>query len=135
MDPREAAVRWANTWVAAWKSHDVDSVVALYAQECVHRSAPFRKPHRGRQGVREYVVGAFADESAVLDVHFGEPIVDGHRASVEYRARSLDRDGAPVTLAGCAFAHFDTHGLLTEVRDYWHETTGPPPSDSAGGSR
>ena len=124
MDTREAAVRWANTWVSAWESHDVDAVVALYADACVHRSAPFREPHRGRQGVREYVVGAFAEESAVVTVYFGEPLVDGQRASVEYRAESLDRDGAPITLAGSAFAHFDSEGLLTEVRDYWHETAG-----------
>src|SRR5262245_56593713 len=134
MDPREAAVRWRNTWVSAWKSHDVDAVVALYAPDCVHRSAPFREPHRGRQGVREYVVGAFAEESAVLDVRFGEPVVDGPRASAEYRARTLDPDGALVTLAGCAFAHFDADGLLTEVRDYWHETTEASPTDSAGGA-
>ena len=96
MDTREAAVRWANTWVSAWESHDVDAVVALYADACVHRSAPFREPHRGRQGVREYVVGAFAEESAVVTVYFGEPLVDGQRASVEYRAESLDRDASSV---------------------------------------
>jgi ketosteroid isomerase-like protein len=127
MDPREVARRWARTWVSAWTSHDVDAVVALYAPRCVHRSAPFRAPHRGRDGVREYVSGAFAEESAVVDVYFGEPVVDGDRACVEYRAQVLDRDGAPVTLAGSAFAHFDSDGLLTEVRDYWHETPGHQP--------
>jgi hypothetical protein len=74
--------------------------------------------------VREYLVGAFAEESTVVAVQFGEPVVDGQRACVEYRAETLDRDGAPVTLAGAAFAHFDADGLLTEVRDYWHETAG-----------
>jgi ketosteroid isomerase-like protein len=37
MDPREAATRWAKTWVSAWMSHDVDAVVTLYASDCVHR--------------------------------------------------------------------------------------------------
>jgi uncharacterized protein (TIGR02246 family) len=129
MERREAAVRWAKTWVSAWRSHDVDAVVALYAMECTHLSAPFRAPHRGRDGVRAYLSGTFAEESAVIDVRFSDPLVDGHRASVEYRAEVLDRDGAPVTLAGSAFAHFDPEGLLTEVRDYWHEAReahGPP---------
>jgi hypothetical protein len=114
-------------------SHDADAVVALYAQECVHRSAPFREPHHGRHGVREYLLDAFADESAVIRVRFSEPVVDGHRACVEYRAEVLDRGGAPVTLAGSAFAQFDSDGLLTDVRDYWHETTGH--DGSFGGSR
>lgn len=124
MDTRDAAARWARTWVSAWKSHDVDAVVALYAQECLHRSAPFREPHRGRPGVREYVVRAFSEESAVIEVFFGEPLVDAQRASVEYWAEVINQDGAPVTLAGSAFARFDSEGLLTEVRDYWHETAG-----------
>src|SRR5690242_6190322 len=65
-DFRAAAERWVATWTSAWTSHDVDAVVALYAEDCVHRSTPFRPPHRGRAGVREYVLGAFADESAVI---------------------------------------------------------------------
>jgi uncharacterized protein (TIGR02246 family) len=129
MDTRSAAARWADTWVPAWKTHDVEAVVALYAEACVHRSAPFREPHRGRAGMREYLVAAFADESAVIDVRFSTPRVDGDRAWVEYRALLRDRDGAPVTLAGSAVARFDTDGLIVESRDYWHETAGhiPPP--------
>ena len=83
MDFQEAAHRWVATWTAAWRAHDVEPVVALYADDCVHRSTPFRRPHRGRQGVRDYVGGAFADEQAVEDVRFGTPIVQGDRARVE----------------------------------------------------
>jgi uncharacterized protein (TIGR02246 family) len=124
MDVRRAATRWAETWVPAWKSHDVDAIAALYAEDCTHRSTPFRPPHRGRNGVREYLVAAFADESTVVGVHFSTPQVDGDRASVEYWVTLHDRDGAPMTLAGSAFARFDADGLITETRDYWHQTTG-----------
>ncbi len=123
-DSRAAAGRWVATWVSAWQSHDADAVVALYAEDCVHRSAPFRSAHRGRAGVREYLVGAFAEESAVDSVRFGVPVVDGNRAWVEYWATLRDRDGAPVTLAGSAFAQFNTDGLIIEARDYWHLTPG-----------
>src|SRR5262245_63505562 len=99
MDTRSAAHRWADTWTSAWRSHDVDAVVALYAEACVHRSAPFRKPHHGRAGVREYVAGAFADESGIVDVRFSTPAVDGDRAWVEYWATLFDPAGAAVTLA------------------------------------
>jgi ketosteroid isomerase-like protein len=131
MDTRLAAGRWADTWVPAWKAHDVEAVVALYAEECVHRSAPFRPVHRGRAGLRGYLTAAFADESAVVDVRFTAPLVDGDRAWVEYRVVLRDRDGEPVTLAGSAVARFDEDGLIVESRDYWHEVAGevPPPGD------
>jgi uncharacterized protein (TIGR02246 family) len=134
MDADEAASRWAAAWTAAWKAHDVEAVVALYADDCVHRSTPFRPPHRGRQGVRDYVAGAFADEQGVDEVRFGTPVVRGDRASVEYWARLLDEHGAPSTLAGCAIARFDGDGLVAEVRDYWHVEAGhrPPPGDWGG---
>jgi uncharacterized protein (TIGR02246 family) len=131
MDTQEAARRWATTWTAAWRAHDVEAVVALYADGCVHRSTPFRQPHLGRQGVRDYVTAAFAEEEWVDDVRFGTPVVAGDRACVEYWARFLDEGGAAMTLAGCAMARFDGDGLVTEARDYWHVQQGhrPPPDE------
>src|ERR671935_280336 len=99
MDSQASARRWAATWTAAWRAHDVEAVVALYADDCVHRSTPFRPPHRGRQGVRGYVTGAFADERRVDDVRFAAPLVHGDRAWVEYWALLVDAGGAPATLA------------------------------------
>lgn len=134
MDTRLAAARWAGTWVPAWRHHDVGAVVALYAPDCVHRSAPFRPPHYGRFGLRGYLEAAFADESDVVDVRFTAPLVDGDRAWVEYWVAVRDRDGAPVTLAGSAVARFDADGLIFESRDYWHEVAGhvEPPGDWGG---
>jgi uncharacterized protein (TIGR02246 family) len=132
MDPQAAAGRWAATWTAAWQAHDVEAVVALYAEDCVHRSTPFRPPHRGRQAVRDYVTRAFADEQRIDDVRFSTPVVQGDRACVEYWASFLDQQGTAMTLAGCAVARFDADGLITEARDYWHLQKGqqPPPAGS-----
>jgi uncharacterized protein (TIGR02246 family) len=126
MDSQAAARRWAATWTAAWQAHDVEAVVALYAEDCVHRSTPFRPPHRGRQAVRDYLTQAFADEQRIDDVRFGTPVVQGDRACVEYWARFLDQQGTAMTLAGCAMARFDADGLITQARDYWHLQEGPP---------
>ena len=131
MDPEQAARRWAETWTAAWLAHDVEAVVGLYAEDCAHRSAPFRPAHRGREAVRQYVAEAFAEERDVGEVRFGTPVVEGDRAFVEYWATSLDRRGEPTTLAGCAIARFDADGLVTEARDYWHVEAGhhTPPAE------
>jgi uncharacterized protein (TIGR02246 family) len=131
VDIRTAAANWAGTWVSAWRSHDADAVAALYAEDCVHRSLPFRPPYHGRVGVLEYLREAFADESAVADVWFNTPVVDGDRAWVEYWATVFDRDGAELTVAGSAFARFDDAGLITATRDYWQASAGhvPPPEE------
>lgn len=71
MDSQAAARTWAATWTAAWQAHDVEAVVALYAEDCVHRSTPFRPPHHRRQGVRDYLTQAFADEQRIDEVRFG----------------------------------------------------------------
>jgi uncharacterized protein (TIGR02246 family) len=138
MEPHEAADRWATTWTSAWRAHDVEAVVAMYAEDCVHRSTPFRPPHVGRQAVREYVAGAFAEERQVNDVRFGTPVVEGDRACVEYWARFRDQEDAAMTLAGCAMARFDAAGRVTEARDYWHLREGheaPPDEWGRGADR
>jgi uncharacterized protein (TIGR02246 family) len=141
MESHAAADRWATTWTAAWRSHDVEAVVTMYAEDCVHRSTPFRQPDVGRQAVREYVAGAFAEERQVDEVRFGTPVVEGDRACVEYWTRFRDQEGAAMTLAGCATARFDAAGQVTEARDYWHlregheappEEWGGPPTSPSG---
>jgi ketosteroid isomerase-like protein len=44
MESQRAGRRWAETWTAAWLAHDVEAVVGLYAEDCVHRSfSAFRR--------------------------------------------------------------------------------------------
>jgi ketosteroid isomerase-like protein len=44
MDAGEAASSWAAIWTAAWRAHDFEPIVALYADDRMHRSTPFRRP-------------------------------------------------------------------------------------------
>ncbi|MDR8414842.1 nuclear transport factor 2 family protein [Nonomuraea sp. 3-1Str] len=122
MDPRTAAQRFADTWQHGWTHHDADSIIALYADDAEHTSMPFRPPHRGRGAIADYIRWSFTGET---DPHvtFATPIVDGDHAAIEFRVHAHD-NGTPVTLAGCVFATFDTHGLAVRTRDYWHTTEG-----------
>ena len=118
MDVDAAARAWAAGWERAWWARDADAVAALYAEDCVFRSHPFRNPHLGRAGARDYASWAFAEEESVRDVRFGTPIANGDRAAVEYWAVVVE-DGAPVTIAGIAVIRFDAAGLVAEQHDYW----------------
>jgi len=77
----DAARRWGSVWRSGWESKDTDSIVALYADEARHWSAPFRGPGIGRDGVRAYVQQSF-DEEDEIHAWFAEPVVDGERAAV-----------------------------------------------------
>jgi ketosteroid isomerase-like protein len=117
--------RWAEGYELAWKEGSADAAAALYADDCVFQSAPFREPERPI----DYTRRVFPEATAV-DVHFGEPVEEGDRAAVEWWATLLLPDGEEQTLAGCSLLRFDDEGLVAEARDYWHLEPGsrrPPP--------
>ena len=123
-----AAQRWAEVWQRCWESGDVASIVDLYADAAVFSSQPFRPQSFGREGVRDYVSGAFADESDVR-AWFGTPIAEGERATVEWWV-ALREAGEEVTLAGTSVLRFDSGGRVAEQRDTWNMCAGrrePPP--------
>ena len=74
-------------------------------------------PFRGPQTPRSYVEWAFGEEERA-EPWFGEPIVDGDRAAVEWRAY-VRENGSDVTLAGTSLLRFRGDGLCVEQRDAW----------------
>ncbi len=118
-DTRAAATRWASAWKVGWESLDPEPIVARYAPNALLSTEPFREPYRGRDGVREYVTQALAEEEDPR-VWMGDPIVDGDRASISWWA-SLREDGADATLAGTSVLRFDADGLVVEQWDAWNQ--------------
>lgn len=124
-----AARRWAEAYERAWRAGDGEAAAALYAEDCVLRSHPFRELESAREYQRRVVPEAEAPE-----VWFGQPFEDGDRAAVEYWALLVAPDGKESTIAGCHLMRFGRDGLVVEARDYWHLDPGhrrPP----AGWSR
>ncbi|WP_374116946.1 nuclear transport factor 2 family protein [Streptomyces sp. MNU76] len=106
MDTAEATERFVGVWQRAWAAHDVDAILESYARDCVHRSMPFREPHRGHGELAEYLRRSFTDERGE-DVRFSEPRVGPDGVAVaEFRVLS-EFDEDPQTLAGCVFVRFD----------------------------
>jgi hypothetical protein len=92
----------------------VDAIGSLYAPDADFYSHPFR----ARQGPTEYVRWAFADQDAA-ECRFGEPLVDGLRAAVDWWAVIRSKDGSQQSLAGTSLLRFDGEGLVVEQRDAW----------------
>jgi len=127
MDPVDAASRWARVWHDAWEARDTEAIVALYARDARFSTHAFRMPYRGPIGVRSYVAQAF-DEEREPRVWVGAPIVDGHRAAIEWWAAVIENT-VEITLAGVSVLLFDTAGLVVEQWDTWNqgERHQPPP--------
>ena len=132
MDTREAARRWASTWISGWPAKDVDTILACQAEDGDHWASMFR-PYRGRAGLRDYLEECFAEETRPARVWFAEPQVDGATAAVEYWAQVWVHD-EPMTISGCTVLRFDESGLVAESRDYSHVGPGsqPPPAGLVG---
>ena len=118
-----AAGRWAQVWERAWRDRDAQAIEALYGENCVFRTHPFRDA----EDPRAYVRRELPTESEV-DARFGRPIVNGDRAAVEWWA-TLVEEGREITLAGFSWLRFGEDGLVVEQRDYWAQADGrrPPP--------
>jgi hypothetical protein len=114
METREAAKRWRDTWERGWREHDAEAILTLYADGAFFQSHPFRKA----QTPRDYIEPTLAEEESA-ECGFGEPIVDGDRAAVEWSAETKLKDGGTERLAGVSLLGFDADGLVVEQRDFW----------------
>lgn len=119
MTTSESARRWADVWQRSWEALDPEPIIALYADDAVFSTEPFRVPYRGRDGVRAYVERVFGEEDAPRAT-FAEPIVDGDRAAVSWWA-SMREEGGDSTLAGTSVLRFDANGLVVAQWDTWNQ--------------
>jgi ketosteroid isomerase-like protein len=119
IDAVAAARAWITGWAAAWPAADADAVAALYADDAVFYSHPFRS----HQPPREYAAWAFADQ-ADAECRFGEPIASGDRAAVDWWAVITSHDGSVETIAGTSLLRFGADGRVVEQRDVWASEPG-----------
>jgi len=116
------AEEWIAAYGRAWLEPDPEGVVALFTDDAVYRSSPFREPHFGSAGIRDYWTRATSTQEE-LDLHFGEPVGEGSKVVVEWWAIMRD-EGAWITLPGCLLLRFAEDGRCEELREYWHVEDG-----------
>jgi hypothetical protein len=116
MDAETAARRWAETWSRAWPQRDGEAIAALYAESAAYRSTAFGEPYLGLAGVRRYLSENFPAEENI-ECWFGQPIVSGGRAAVEWWACWTEQ-AQELTFAGVTVLRFDSQGQVVDHRDY-----------------
>ena len=119
VNPETAARAWVDAWDRAWRAKDETELAPVYADDVVFRSHPDREP----QPPLDYAHSAFAEEGDDLELWWGEPLVAGNRAAVEWWA-SLTESGELVTLAGTSWLTFGNDDRVIEQHGYWTITPG-----------
>ena len=109
MSTESAARRWRDVWQRAWAARATEDIVALYATDAIVQSHPFRP----EQSPREYIQPTLAEETSVT-CQFGEPIVGGDRAAVDWHAETVLRDGTTEQLSGVSLLRFNPEGQVVD---------------------
>jgi ketosteroid isomerase-like protein len=118
LDTEAAVRRWIDAWERAWPAADPAPLADVYAEDAVFRSEPFR----ALQSPRHYAEWIFSEQDEA-DCRFGEPLVIGDRAVVEYWG-VVRFEGRDETIAGVALIRFRADGRVAEQRDYWNAKPG-----------
>src|SRR5215212_4062213 len=101
-ETRAAAERWREVWERGWRAQAAEEILGLYAPKAYFQSHPFRQA----QTPKDYIEPTLAEEESA-ECEFGEPIVDGQRAAVEWSATTKLKDGGTEKLAGVSLLRFD----------------------------
>lgn len=119
MDIRSALIELCE----AFNAHDLDRIMALFADDCVlempRGSKPWGARFEGRAKVREALAGRFA---GLPDVHYGsgEHFVDSasNTGMSKWFLTGTTREGVKREVYGCDFYTF-RDGKVTRKDSYW----------------
>jgi taurine dehydrogenase small subunit len=106
----------------AFNRHDLDAIMAHFAEDCVF-DAP-RGPERwGRRfvGKAEVRRGLAARFEGIPDVRYGDDdhFVSGGRGLSEWRITGTTVEGVTVDVRGCDVWTFDADGRITRKDSFW----------------
>ena len=105
----------------AFNAHDVDAIMACFAEDCVMEMprgpGPGGRRLVGKHQVREGVQARFA---GIPDVHYGDERhwVCGSRGVSEWTLRGTQRTGEPIEVRGCDLLEL-SGGLITRKDSFW----------------
>jgi ketosteroid isomerase-like protein len=106
---------------AAFNAHDLDAIMALFADDCVlempRGPQPWGARAEGRPAVRAALAGRF---EGFPDVHYGDAshFVDGDTGISKWTLTGTTPSGARVEVRGCDFYSF-RDGLVVRKDSYW----------------
>lgn len=112
---------WVEDLRQAWEHGDAGRAAALFAEDAVYHSHPFKVPLHGRGAIERHWSEATANQKS-LTVRMGAPVLDGDRAAVEWWT-NLTEGGGDSTDCGVLVLTFDGD-VCKSLREYWNLADG-----------
>ena len=115
------AVRMLETIAAGFDAHDLDGIMAHFADDAVfdgpRGSEPWGTRFTGREAVREAFAARFA---GIPDIRYQEDshFVDGDRGASEWTLSGTTTDGERIEVRGCDLWTF-RDGKVVKKDSYW----------------
>lgn len=106
---------------AAFDAHDLDAIVARFADDAVFDAPRGPDPWGRRFTGKEAIRGAFSGRfEGIPDVRYGDDrhFVAGDRGASEWLLRGTTVDGVRLALRGCDLWEFRS-GMISRKDSYW----------------
>ncbi|MCC6316899.1 MAG: nuclear transport factor 2 family protein [Gemmatimonadaceae bacterium] len=105
----------------AFNAHDLDAIMAFFADDCTFDMPRGPEPHGARSIGKAAVRVAIASRlEGIPDVHFGDDRhwVAGNQGVSEWLLTGTTRDGRAIRVRGCDLWEF-RNGKVTRKDSYW----------------
>ena len=118
---RESVARWLEQYIAAWKSYDRDSIIALFSEQVTYRYRPHGDEIRGREEVATSWLSDDPDDPGTYDADYRVLAVDGDVAVAVGTSTYTERPGGPVAKVydNCFVIRFDSDGRCREFTEWF----------------
>ncbi len=119
--PPPVTVATLQAFLEAFNRHDVDAIMAFFADDCTmdlpRGPDPWGRRYRGKADVRRSIESRFA---GLPDAHYGEDrhLVQGDRGVSEWLLTGTAPDGKRVRVRGCDHREF-RGGRILRKDSYW----------------
>ncbi len=118
---RDAVERWLGEYIAAWKSYDRDSIVALFSDDAIYRYRPHGDEINGRVAIVKSWLEDEPDDPGTYEAEYRVLAVDGDLAVATGTSTYLTEPGGAVEKVydNCFLIRFDESGRCAEFTEWF----------------
>jgi ketosteroid isomerase-like protein len=118
----DAVQKWLDSYVAAWRSNDVNAIGALFSEDAIHSYRPWTSDKHTVTG-RDAIVASWLDspdDPSSWDAHYEPYVVEGNRAVAVGWSKYHATDDDPERLYHNAYLlQFDDDAVCSEFREFY----------------
>ena len=120
---RDAVAQWLDDYIAAWKSYDRDSILALFSDDVSYRYRPHGDEINGSDAVAASWLEDDPDEPDTYDADYQVIALDGDIAVAVGTSTYLTEAGGPVdkVFDNCFVMRFEADRRCVEFTEFFIE--------------